>query len=128
MTDRTALVALRDAVQAHEYNDAKTVFSNALIDAADAVFADRLRTMADLIKALEGDLSAAERLRMALLPDSYVSVENVYFSNEGRWHWTAEISQASANHPVESIARTLAVLNALIGQAEAKALPIGERE
>lgn len=68
------------------------------------------------IPRLTASLDASERLRMALLPDLAFSITR--HAAEWAVHWiqpgTGE--GRSVLHPVESIARTLAVLNALIGK------------
>lgn len=77
------------------------------------------------IPRLTASLDASERLRMALLPDWSVHIDQA--DNRDWWvelregYATSFQHTVRAHHPVESIARTLAVLNALISQAEAKA-------
>jgi len=67
----------------------------------------------DMWRALQGDLNAAERLRMALLPETRMLIKQ---QDDGRWGVHIFHNGIGGLHPVESIARTLAVLNALIGK------------
>lgn len=114
-----ALVALRDAVQAltavaqdgfpYKHPLLQALFDTRMSDAeSDA-----------LLRSLKGDLNASERLRMALLPGWHPRTAKLPNEDDG---WEAELWDPEtcllicATGPVESIARTLAVLNALIGK------------
>ena len=68
-------------------------------------------------------IDASERLRMALLPKSSIDVVvdarahvTLYLAPDAPWCADERVQPFFGLHPVESIARTLAVLNALIGK------------
>lgn len=110
-----ALVALRDAVGA--WNGIASIPPK-IISLACEYFHDNAHLSA-FIDALLGKIDASERLRKALLPDWHPRTAKLPNEDDG---WEAELWDPEtcllicATGPVESIARTLAVLNALIGK------------
>lgn len=97
----TALVALRDAVGAlteafpEQTFDTPRWWTRLKLDTKQLPFTS-CQQLIDMWRALQGDLNAAERLRMALLPETRMLIKQ---QDDGRWASTFSTMELAAFTP-----------------------------